>query len=325
MVSDGVRLEYTVVNNSIGAFIIIVAAVYFIMRMRNRDIFSIFHNREICRGENGIFGWRRKRLSPSADEPSRVVGVDALPYGQNGFPVDRKPAIQQQPPLRQFSPLIVSKVEVPQTMNSPLLAESQQHYTANGTRAPNPTPFGVYPNPLASHHPTLDTTKGLYTFSSTHINNTYNTNPGSLAQNVSNSNYLANKAQNRQSQESSLSSGFGDGQILIPESPPKPPAARASQLSNQRVRNFSWVTSIFQAKKTSDRDTIYTSVSEEQAPRYRTINSWVAQQTRHIERREMSDKEIPSMPQVPLPTKSKIESHRYTSDDPVGDTRTSQA
>lgn len=316
---------YTIINSTIGAFIIIVASVYFVMRMRNRDMFYIFRNREICKGESGRYGWRRKRLSSIGDQPSQDLGVDVFPYGSNTFSEDRKPAMQQQFSAEKFSPLIVSKVEVPQTVNSPLLAESQQHYTTQGSGAANPAPFGLYPNPLASHQTTQDMTKGLYTFSSTHINNTYNTNPGALTQNIFSSQDPTSKASNRQSQESSLSSGFGDGQIVIPESPPRLSAARTSQSGNRQVRNFSWVTSIFQAKQREDRDTIYTTASEEQAPRYRTVNSWVAQQTRHIEREQTSDKEIPSMPQVPHPAKSRADSYRNTSEGPPSDTGPSQA
>jgi hypothetical protein len=136
---------------------------------------------------------------------------------------------------------------------------------------------------------------------STHINNTYSTNPASLSQNVANSYGAARKALNRMSEQSSLSSGFGDGQMIIPDFTSKPSTARASLTNNGKVRNFSWVTSIFQARSTDNRDTIYTTSSEETTARFRTVNSWVAQQTRHVERREQSDGEIPSMPQAPLP------------------------
>lgn len=295
------------------------------MRMRNMDMFSIFRNREIRRGDSGRFGWRRKRPDSTVDHPTNSLGGDNFRYGSDAFPEDIKPAIPERYSARQFSPLIIPKVDIPQTVRTPLLAESRHQYATQDERIESLTPFEASQAPAASHQASENTIKKSYTMSSTHINNTYRTDPALIPQIGSSSYDPAQKQPNRMSEQSSLSSGFGDGQIIIPEStPPKRPAARTSQSNNGQTRDFSWVTSIFQSKQTEDRDTIYTTTSEEPATRYRTVNSWVAEQTRHVERRHHGDRDIPQLPEAPLPVQSAAKSRRKTNDGPEGNTRISR-
>jgi hypothetical protein len=109
---------------------------------------------------------------------------------------------------------------------------------------------------------------------------------------------------NRMSYLSSLSSGFGDG-LIIPESGATiPPNAAQRQSRNQRASRFSWQTS--SGPRTpgmrSDRNSIYTTSSVESTPRFRTVNSWVAQQTGRVEKRQKkADEEVPNMPAIPTP------------------------
>ncbi|KAM3088157.1 hypothetical protein ACMFMG_002215 [Clarireedia jacksonii] len=91
---------------------------------------------------------------------------------------------------------------------------------------------------------------------------------------------------NRVSYLSSISSGFGD-QLIMPEGGPLPQIP---------VSRFSWTTA---SQTQNNRDTIYTTTSEETAPRFRTVNSWVAQQTGRVERRQQTNQEIPAMPEIP--------------------------
>ncbi|PQE15594.1 hypothetical protein CJF30_00005997 [Rutstroemia sp. NJR-2017a BBW] len=91
---------------------------------------------------------------------------------------------------------------------------------------------------------------------------------------------------NRVSYLSSISSGFGD-QLIMPEGGPLPEIP---------VSRFSWTTA---SQTQHNRDTIYTTTSEETAPRFRTVNSWVAQQTGRVERKQLTDQEIPIMPEIP--------------------------
>lgn len=100
----------------------------------------------------------------------------------------------------------------------------------------------------------------------------------------------------RLSEISSLSSGFGDGDIIIQQSwqgqglmagavapagtvPQPPPAAAAAVPQNAR-RSMSQATDAGWSR----RDTVYTQTSEDLPPRFRNINSWVDQQKGRIQR-----------------------------------------
>lgn len=124
---------------------------------------------------------------------------------------------------------------------------------------------------------------------------------------------------NRLSEVSSLSSGFGDGDIIIQQSwpgqgqgtstaaavvVPQPPAPVAPP---QSVRE-----SVGQSSDAgwSRRDTIYTQTSEDLPPRFRNINSWVDQQKGRIQRAVMRAKDghtnqhspddvVPPVPGIP--------------------------
>jgi len=95
---------------------------------------------------------------------------------------------------------------------------------------------------------------------------------------------------NRISELSSLSSGFGDGDIIMPGTfaqdgrgnllPRPPPAATQPLRSSQ---NFVGRIAPSSAAS-SPRDTVYTEHSEDSPPRFRTVNSWVNQQAGRIRR-----------------------------------------
>lgn len=99
---------------------------------------------------------------------------------------------------------------------------------------------------------------------------------------------------------SSLSSGFGDG-LIIPDPTVSGDQQRKSFRQSQVAppARFSWVPS-------HPRDTIYTQSSVDTAPRFRTVNSWVAQQTGRVERHMQNDNEVPSMPAIPLPLQAGV-------------------
>jgi hypothetical protein len=290
-------------------------------------MFSTFRNREIRRGDNGWFGWYKKELYPTSDPPPQYFAGDMFPQGPYGFLGDEKPIAQVQYSDMFYSTLVISKVPIPQTTTTPILAASQPQDTARQAPVESPAPFDVSQTPAATHPVAQPTTQTLYTITSTHNPNntsntsntsnnynTYNTDPNFFSQNVSNSYDPIQNQGGRWSGLSSLSSGFGDAQIIIPESTPTPPAARASQQSSGSPRKFSWATSIFQIRRLGDRNTIYTTTSEESAPRFRTVNSWVAQQTRHMERQQQIDREVPNMPETPLPVQTIVGNHRSTSE-----------
>ncbi|RYP48840.1 hypothetical protein DL768_005348 [Monosporascus sp. mg162] len=111
----------------------------------------------------------------------------------------------------------------------------------------------------------------------------------------------------RDSEISSLSSGFGDGDIVIPQSltaPPPPVAARQEpQQPPPRTPNylgrFSWMS---RSSSNGKRETVYTQTSEDRPARFRSINSWVNQQAGRVRRANSRAKErgeVPVMPAVP--------------------------
>lgn len=108
----------------------------------------------------------------------------------------------------------------------------------------------------------------------------------------------------RASELSSLSSGFGDEDIIVP--PPaatrQPGAPGASRLSYQQTPSASRKNSVANASEAgnSNRDTVYTTTSEDMPPRFRTVSSWVNQQTGRVRRAEQrANEDIPPVPSMP--------------------------
>lgn len=113
------------------------------------------------------------------------------------------------------------------------------------------------------------------------------------------------RAANRMSELSSISSGFGDGDIIVP-----PPAAfqqgttgrpfsfAKSSGSVSRPNSFA---NRSEAGRNGQRDTVYTATSEDIPARYRSVNSWVTQQTGRVERQRQRDdsSDIPPVPLLP--------------------------
>ncbi|TLD05179.1 uncharacterized protein PgNI_09971 [Pyricularia grisea] len=122
---------------------------------------------------------------------------------------------------------------------------------------------------------------------------------------------------NHASMLSSLSSGFGDGDIIVDDQPqpglqqPLSQGLTAAQLSYMQTQALptqqqslrkpahSRTSSQTSWMSRSNRDTVYTQASEDSPPRFRTISSWVHQQTsrvRRAERRANADGQTPSVP-----------------------------
>ena len=108
----------------------------------------------------------------------------------------------------------------------------------------------------------------------------------------------ARRQVNRGSELSSLSSGFGDGgDMVLPDGAavllgPPPPAAANPRQSRHLTERSSWMRSVAGAGggrrdsrgSGAGRDTVYTQASEDAVPRFRTVSSWVNQQTGRIRR-----------------------------------------
>ncbi|ROT42104.1 hypothetical protein SODALDRAFT_7515 [Sodiomyces alkalinus F11] len=95
---------------------------------------------------------------------------------------------------------------------------------------------------------------------------------------------------NRVSELSSLSSGFGDVDIIVPGMSglrPPPVVWQSRQQQSQKGGRLSWASrrsSQRTSQRNSQRETMYTEASEDSPPRYRTVNSWVKQQTSRVKR-----------------------------------------
>lgn len=122
-------------------------------------------------------------------------------------------------------------------------------------------------------------------------------NQSELARQPSDAYDPARRQVNRASALSSLSSGFGDGDIIIPEEYLNKPQPAASQLrqSNNFITRFSWMS----RRDAGDRETVYTTTSEDRPAKYRSVGSWVNQQTGRLKRADERQQEVPPMPDLP--------------------------
>ncbi|KAK3313481.1 hypothetical protein B0H66DRAFT_629394 [Apodospora peruviana] len=103
---------------------------------------------------------------------------------------------------------------------------------------------------------------------------------------------------NRRSALSSISSGFGDGDLVVPGpviATPQPILTVPGETGNYSKR-FSWMS---QSQSQGRRDTIYTESSEDMPPRFRSLTSWVDQQTGRIKRAQQRELEEGLPPPVP--------------------------
>jgi hypothetical protein len=108
----------------------------------------------------------------------------------------------------------------------------------------------------------------------------------------------------RASELSSLSSGFGDADIIVPApaATRQPSGPGASRLSYQQASAISRKNSVANVSEAGNRnrDTVYTTTSEDMPPRFRTVNSWVNQQTGRVRRAEQrANEDIPPVPSMP--------------------------
>ncbi|KAI2471434.1 hypothetical protein F4781DRAFT_111489 [Annulohypoxylon bovei var. microspora] len=109
---------------------------------------------------------------------------------------------------------------------------------------------------------------------------------------------------NRASELSSISSGFGDGDIIIP-----PPLAVSKTSSDEAVDNSTTRDTARDSTRESwmdreggRRETVYTTTSEDRPARFRSIGSWVNQQAGRTKRagsRARERGEVPVMPAIP--------------------------
>lgn len=305
----------------------VAAAIWFIARMRKVDLFAPLRNRKFERGgSRGWYGWRKQQEDYYTDPPPKYSGA---------YYTEEKSLAAQQPPMDAFynSPNMPPMATPAASAAALSRANSKRQELVREALLDNPAPFGMSPPVQQAPAPALQgqvpqtfysageqtgslSRNGTQTTQLSAAHSGYN-NAGTQQTFQTQGVYDPNQREvNHLSYLSSLSSGFGDG-LIIPE--PTVVGAGETRQSYRNTRKFSWMT---QQGRTSgpvgDRDTVYTSASIETAPRFRTIHSWVAQQTGRVERRVQSDAEVPSMPAIPLPLQAANGAHqRNQSEDPA--------
>jgi hypothetical protein len=322
----------------------IAAAIYFLTRMMKIDVLSKVRSRKFSRGgTHGWYGWRRRSTDYSADPPPSYPG--------ERYPPDEKPIPAQRELDAFFSPMARPPLATPTGAAALSRIDTQRQEAVRAALLDNPAPFSVSPTAQMGN---LSATQNFYKITPQNIdlsrqpgtqvsqnsqvsalsqqNTSLSRQPGTQTSLVSqaNSNYNNTGTQNtfltmqtsdaydpnqrevnHLSYLSSLSSGFGDGLILPESTVNGAPQQGYRQSRGQGATRFSWVTSV------RDRDTVYTEASIESAPRFRTVNSWVAQQSSQVERLQQSNAEVPAMPALPLPLQIGVDHQRKPSEDPA--------
>lgn len=141
------------------------------------------------------------------------------------------------------------------------------------------------------------------------------------------------------SEVSSLSSGFGEGDLLVTHLSPinPPPPVAASPAGPQYLARFSWMSQAQEQQQPAGqqpppqqplqrgpsvrRETVYTMASEDQPARFRSVRSWVSQQTGRIKRAQQRGEDqvapaVPGNPGIPgIPNPPEEQSLRMMMDD----------
>jgi len=308
------------------------------------DIFRKFRNRKLGRGgARGWYGWRRQSMDYASEPPPMYPG--------EAFPTEEKAVPAQRQLDAFFTPMGMPPVATPAGATSLANVNPQRQATTRAGLLDNSAPFGVSP---AVETAGLSATANFYNIAPQNMNlsretgtqasqssqysqvsalsqqpNTLSRLPGTQMSQESvlsgpNSNYNNTGTQNtfltmqtsdaydpnqrevnHLSYLSSLSSGFGDG-LIIPES-----TDNGGQPGQRQTRKFSWVSSV------RDRDTVYTQASIETAPRFRTVNSWVAQQSSRLEKQPQTDIPVPAIPFIPTSLQAGYDHQRKASEDPA--------
>jgi hypothetical protein len=255
------------------------------------------------RGRNGRSrSWRRNSKTPSEDPP-QYNGAS-----EYGFPADEKKSRSGNQAGLDFapgiSPAMLPPLAIPETPTTLAHAESPN---SSVPLIRNVSPFGPYSphdSPIADLQASYNNTGRRNTMLSRQVPETVNTGTTQSVQTTqaaffvrdpSNPQYNHQPQTNRMSYMSSLSSGFGDG--LVPD-PNNPNAMMQGYRQSRANGTFSWMQ--VPAQRRGDRDTIYTTNSVESAPRFRTINSWVAQQASRVPVGAVPGQDVPSVPAIPI-------------------------
>lgn len=281
-------------------------------------MFAIIQGRKFGKGgKRGWYGWRKTEMDLPPMYSSKGYPSDDASY----YPSDEKYNTQDikgampsstAPPLSAAQQLLIRQAAMAVETGSPrqtMVPITQRGYTPKPGHSSKPSIANTTERDSGYNDPTaVNTLMQSY-------NNTYNSNATYNTNNTSNLYDPDQRELNHLSVLSSLSSGFGD-QIIIPEADDPSPNLAPRQSARQS-RKFSWFSTAPGMKKYGDRDTMMTTGSVDEAPRFRTVKSWVAQQTGRVEK-QTADTEIPKMPDVPTPAQLAMGSNhqRNLSEDP---------
>jgi hypothetical protein len=137
--------------------------------------------------------------------------------------------------------------------------------------------------------------------------------------------------QYRASELSSLSSGFGDAIIDVPESGPSPARKNAPVLAQIQLGlpRFSWanVPTPHTLGEHRKRETMTTTASRDSAPRFRTVRSWVDHQSSRLlrtqdsvagsERGGAEQEPAPAVPEMPAEFAARRDTRRSSGETDV--------
>lgn len=283
--------------------------------MMKVDSLAFFRGRRFGRGgTRGWYGWRKDESMDYTSDP---------PPQYEGYVSDKKQIANRKS---------IYASETPVTGAALSRANSQQLQDGHETLINNPAPLGIsepaQTTPVSAldnfYNNTSATTQK--TLLSRQISNGYDatarTQDTFLTQQTSNLYDPNQREVNHLSYLSSISSGFGDG-LMIPEPVAQRQQPRQStRQSTRQSRKFSWMVSSSRARPNGpagDRDTVYTTASVETVPRFRTVNSWVAQQAGRVQKQfsNSNSREVPAIPAIPVKHQSEMEHSRSPSEDPA--------
>ncbi|PBP27974.1 hypothetical protein BUE80_DR001110 [Diplocarpon rosae] len=345
--------HWLIALGAIGGFILAASAIYFLIRLKERNIHfpTTTTNRTFGKGgPRGWYGWRKQdqgymdyppQYYYSSDEKLSPIQQNAESYYlPAGTPVMASPGASGSLSRANSQRLEVrpghfdnqGSIGAPQYSHtsSPVeqagvISATQAFYNIGGQNVARPAEPLIASSNTGSHEVLGDNAFSQY--DNTGSNNTLASGqPNTRIIPTDSSAYDPSQRQtNHLSYLSSLSSGFGDG-LIMPEPTVNGGASRQTYRQSRDPGNpvaprISWATSAAPQIPgvKGDRDTIYTTTSTDSGPRFRTVNSWVAQQSDRVDRQQKSDREIPTMPPIPhrLQTQFKTFHQRNLSEDPA--------
>ncbi|CAL3969278.1 hypothetical protein PZA11_006131 [Diplocarpon coronariae] len=345
--------HWLIAIGAIGGFVLVASAIYFIIRLKERNFNSptTTTNRTFGKGgPRGWYGWRKEdqgytdyppQYYYSSDEKSSSIQKNVESYYlPAGTPIMASPRASDNLSRANSHRLEVrqglfdnqgsicaprySQISPPVEQAGGISA-TQAFYNIGGqnlSRAPEPS--SAYSNTGSHDVPGGNAVSEL--FNAGNNNMLPSRQPGTQITETTSGTYDSNQRQtNHLSYMSSISSGFGDG-LIMPEPTvnggvSRQTYCRSRNPSGSVAPRISWPTPVTPQIPgvKGDRDTIYTTTSTDSGPRFRTINSWVAQQSDRVDRQQQIDREIPTMPSIPhrLQTNLRIAHQRNLSEDPA--------